>query len=78
MNHMDIADKIVQQAIDYGFVGTYAQIVNALDDAVKEERERCAKIAEDERVDAEDTQHAADIAYNDACKDIAKRIREGT
>ena len=41
------------------------------------ERERCAKIAEEEMVDAEDTGHAADIAYNDACRDIAKRIREG-
>jgi hypothetical protein len=45
---------------------------------VKTERERCAKIAEDERVDAEDTQHAADIAYNDACMDVARTIRELT
>lgn len=45
--------------------------------AVEKERERCAKVAEDEKVDAEDTQHAADIAYNDACMDIARRIREG-
>jgi hypothetical protein len=43
----------------------------------QEERERCAKIAEDERVDADDTQHPADIAYNDACKDVANKIREG-
>ena len=45
--------------------------------AQKRERERCAKIAEDERVDADATQHPVEIAYNDACKDIAKKIREG-
>ena len=51
------------------------RIVEAIKLAVADERRRCAQIAEDERVDAEDTQHAADIAYNDACNDIAKKIR---
>lgn len=46
MNVVEVADKIVDQAIGYGFVGTAAQIKNAINDAVAEERERCAKIAE--------------------------------
>jgi hypothetical protein len=38
------------------------------------ERERCAKVAEDEMV--EDFDHLTDTAYNQACRDIAAAIRQ--
>jgi hypothetical protein len=41
-----------------------------------QEREECAKVAEDEKVDADDTKHEGDYAYNRACEDIAAAIRE--
>lgn len=39
-------------------------------EAIQSERERCAKVAEDERV-------VGDHGYNEACTDIAAKIRTG-
>ena len=39
--------------------------------------ERCARVAEEERVDAEATGDPTDHAYNQACVDIAAKIRTG-
>ena len=64
--------------MNYSEIQIEAFIREAGDRATAIERERCAQIAEDERVDAEDTQHPADIAYNDACRDIARAIRESS
>lgn len=44
--------------------------------AVAAERERCAKIAEDEKC-SDDTGTCCDIAYNSACDHIAAKIRSG-
>lgn len=44
MNVMEVADRIVDQASAYGFAGTAAQIKNAINDAVTEERQRCVKV----------------------------------
>ena len=41
------------------------------------ERERCASVAFDERVDADATGDSGDEAYNRACCDIGTRIRSG-
>lgn len=48
-----------------------------LHQAVKRERERCAKIAEGEKVDAERINYTDDVAYNLACDHIAAAIRSG-
>lgn len=45
--------------------------------AVMAERARCARVAEDEKVDAEATGDATDAAYNVACEQIAAAIRRG-
>ena len=42
--------------------------------ATQRERERCAQIALDEKVDAETTGDATDAAYNIACEQIAASI----
>ncbi len=40
-----------------------------------EANERCARIAADERVAAHETNEETDLAYNQACDDIAAAIR---
>ncbi len=50
-------------------------LVEMCEKAVAIEREACAKIAEDEKVDAEYTGDESDEAYNRACDDIAAAIR---
>ncbi len=44
--------------------------------ATVDERERCARIAADERVAAHETNEETDLSYNQACDDIAAKIRE--
>lgn len=46
MRWQETADRIVRQAKDYGFQGISAFIQNEIADAVKAEREWCAKIAD--------------------------------
>ncbi len=46
--------------------------------ATMAERERCAKIAIDMRVDMRDTTEAGDVFWNQACEQIADAIRSNT
>jgi hypothetical protein len=58
----------------------YAALHNAfprLLATIREAREALAKVAEGEMVDAAATGAWTDIAYNQACRDIAAKIRRG-
>lgn len=57
---------------------TQKMMTQLVDSVRATERERCAKIAEEEKVDADATGEDSDRAYNAACDHIAARIRETT
>ncbi len=48
MNVVEVADRIVDQAIGYGFAGISANIQNAINDAVAAERRRIMGVIADE------------------------------
>ena len=54
------------------------ELERQLAEAVLAEREACAKVAEDERVDYAATEDPTDLSYNIACEHIAAAIRERT
>lgn len=73
---MASGDYCIERAELRALLGEFGEVCAR--EATERERERAAKLCEDEAVDADETQQEGDFAYNRAVRDCAEAIRKGS